>query len=112
MRKIKFRGLTLEGKFIYGDYRHIGFCPHIYKREQCYYEERAVEVAPESVAQLVGIDSNGKEVYEGDVIVDQHGIEYTAYLVGIADGETEFIRLDDEIETATLEFKVKDEQCT
>lgn len=75
MRQIKFRGLTLEGKFIYGDYRHIGFRPHIYKREQCYYEERAVEVAPESVAQLIGIDANGREVYEGDKVIRIAGDE-------------------------------------
>lgn len=69
MRQIKFRGLTLEGKFIYGDYRRIGVRPHIYKRGQCYYEERAVEVTPESVAQLIGIDAHGREVYEGDMVI-------------------------------------------
>lgn len=75
MRQIKFRGLTLEGKFIYGDYRCIGIHPHIYKRGQCYYEERAVEVKPESVAQLIGIDANGREVYEGDTVIRIAGDE-------------------------------------
>ena len=75
MRQIKFRGLTLEGKFIYGDYRRIGVRPHIYKRGQCYYEERAVEVTPESVAQLIGIDANGREVYEGDTVIRIAGDE-------------------------------------
>lgn len=38
------------------------------------------QVKPESIAQLVGIDSNGKEVYEGDEVVDKFGEKYLAQL--------------------------------
>ncbi|MBR0289944.1 MAG: hypothetical protein IJQ82_13290 [Selenomonadaceae bacterium] len=38
------------------------------------------EVAPESVAQLVGYDSKKREVYEGDRVVDKFGEEYIAQL--------------------------------
>lgn len=106
MRQIKFHGRDIEtGRTVYGGYK-VGRCgePIIITNFTAAYE-----VKPESVAQLIEIDAHGREVYEGDTIIDQHGIEYTAYLVGIADGETEFIRLDDEIETATVEFKLKEE---
>lgn len=36
-------------------------------------------VDPESVAQLVGYDKDGREVYEGDIIVDDIA-EYVAHL--------------------------------
>lgn len=112
MRQIKFRGHALYDscgqsvdKIVYGDL----FQEYDKVDISSWDDGDTYEVTPESVSQLVEIDANGKEVYEGDTIVDQHGIEYTAYLVGIADGETEFVRLDDEIETASFEFNVKDE---
>ena len=43
-------------------------------------------VYPNSVAQLVGYDDNGKEVYEGDIIVDVHGYELEASLRDNLDG--------------------------
>ena len=39
-------------------------------------------VEPESVAQLVGFDADGNEVYEGDELVLQNGAEYVAKLFG------------------------------
>ena len=68
-RPIKFRGVSLDtGEFIYGDLRIIGIRPHIFKEAQCYYDEELIEVDEDSVAQLVGYDANGNEVYEGDKI--------------------------------------------
>jgi len=79
MRQIKFRGETLGGRIVYGF-----FCctevedvtlPCIIVEEGDYRQ-----VKPESVAQLVEIDSNGKEVYEGDEVVDKFGEKYLAQL--------------------------------
>lgn len=74
MRKIKFRGRRADGYVVFGDLIHQG---------DKYFIEHWVpdlEVEPESVAQLVGIDSNGKEVYEGDEVVDKFVEKYLAQL--------------------------------
>lgn len=86
MRPIKFRGRICDedkarddqGKLVYGDLRIIGIRPHIFKEAQCYYDEELIEVDKDSVAQLVGYDCDGNEVYEGDILVDELEQEYTA----------------------------------
>lgn len=74
MRQIKFRGETLGGRIVYGF-----FCctevedvtlPCIIVEEGDYRQ-----VKPESVAQLIGIDANGREVYEGDKVIRIAGDE-------------------------------------
>lgn len=65
-RPIKFRGRRIDnGEFVYGDLMHFqngtvaidvlkgGIFP----------------VDPDTVAQLVGYDANGNEVYEGDIVL-------------------------------------------
>jgi len=86
---IKFRGVSLDtGEFIYGDLRIIGIRPHIFKEAQCYYDEELIEVEPDSVAQLVGFDADGREVYEGDELVGANGFEFKARFVGnLTDGD-------------------------
>lgn len=81
---IKFRGVSLDtGEFIYGDLRIIGIRPHIFKEAQCYYDEELIEVEPDSVAQLVGYDRDGNEVYEGDKVTSEvYEGEYVARLTG------------------------------
>lgn len=83
MRDIKFRGRVPEndafdgGKTVYG-YLVVydsGIYTHWLIRPN---KERNCPVLPESVAQLVGYDSNGREVYEGDIVVDELTQEYTA----------------------------------
>ena len=85
MRPIKFRGRAIEtgrdvkiGEYVFGDLRIVGIRPHIYKEAHCYYEEELIEVEPDSVAQLVGYDANGKEVYEGDILLDELENEHVA----------------------------------
>ena len=67
MREIKFRGRDVDtGRMVYG-YFFVGRCG-----EPCIATNRtaAYEVDPDSVAQLVGHDENGKEVYEGDILIE------------------------------------------
>ena len=69
MRPIKFRGHSIGAdKMVYGEYAQafMGGNPQI-----CYFDEHGwtcTEVDPDSIAQLVGFDRNGEEVYEGDNI--------------------------------------------
>lgn len=72
MRKIKFRGRDIEtGRTVYGGYK-VGRCgePIIITNFTAAYE-----VTPESVAQLIGIDAHGREVYEGDKVIRIAGDE-------------------------------------
>ena len=59
-----------NGTLVYGDLIH--FCGEIYIDNW--------EVKPESVAQLVGCDKDGNEIYEGDIFIDAQGDEFEAIL--------------------------------
>lgn len=73
MRTIKFRGKRPNGAIIYGDLLH---------------KRGVVVIAPtpalkflvdeNSVAQFVGVDFNGREVYEGDILLDDLENEHVA----------------------------------
>ena len=76
MRKIKFRGRHIDtDDFVFGDLIHMSG-----GRIGIIFDKRvaAVEVVPDSVAQFVGYDKNGREVYEGDVLITRSGFEYQA----------------------------------
>lgn len=61
MRKIKFRGkMRGFGDYAFGDLRHRG--------DEVFVD--GYRVYPESIAQLVGYDEQGKEIYEGDEVAD------------------------------------------
>ena len=69
MRPINFRGKRVaDGEFVYGGFTHVH--PEFYVGGR--------QVKPDSVAQLVGYDMDGNEVYEGDILVDELEQEYTA----------------------------------
>ena len=92
MKKIKFRGLAIEDytgkpitekKFVYGnvwaneDNSYVIIGEYKDKKGCCYN----YKVDPDSVAQFVGYDADGKEVYEGDEMIDSAGHEWTAILL-------------------------------
>ena len=80
MRTIKFLGKrTDRDEFIIGEAvglggNSIGCWVSSYGN----WELRWYPVEPESIAQFVGRDKDGREVYEGDILVDELEQEYTA----------------------------------
>ena len=86
MRPIKFRGRSYNGEFYYGELQWIDNERYrkLHERKEqiitIYNGDFHVDVDPESVAQLVGYDSDGREVYEGDVLIHASGEEWIAAL--------------------------------
>lgn len=77
MRKIKFRGINKCGEYVYGDLLHKKSRTYIAVTHYLKYK-----VDSSSVAQFIGEDSNGAEVYEGDLIIDKTGNLFVAQLLG------------------------------
>ena len=83
MRPIKFLGKRTDiDEFIIGEAvdlggNSIGCWVRVYGD----WELRWYPVEPESIAQFVGYDKDGREVYEGDILVDKEGNGFTARLV-------------------------------
>lgn len=96
MRPIKFRGRVINRKAAVGNEAEIGDLVTgsliIYEEEparrRCWIKRQEKNhvhidypVDEDSIAQLVGFDREGAEVYEGDLLVDKHGIEYVVRLI-------------------------------
>lgn len=72
-RPIKFRGRDIDGKFHYGDLIHL-------KGKLVIFNDKE-SVTVDSIAQLVGYDKDGREVYEGDIVTGEYGDEVVARLM-------------------------------
>ena len=93
MRTIKFRGRrTDNGELVYGNgiyqdlpvtEKELGFVSRTYiiGTEFPLVAKLWHPVDPDSVAQLVGYDANGKEIYEGDKVVSEYVDEIVARLM-------------------------------
>lgn len=81
MRTIKFRGRDMNGHFVYGlltkkKIRSSGEIRWAIATGNCTAGE-TVPINENSIAQLVGVDSAGNEIYEGDLL-ETHGGELVA----------------------------------
>ena len=84
-RPIKFRGRDMTGHFFYGlltrkKIRSSGEV--VFAIALSEKQSETIPVNENSIAQLVGFDADGNEVYEGDELVLQNGAEYVAKLFG------------------------------
>lgn len=73
MREIKFRGRKSNGEWIYGDLVHnvgVGASTALIFPEEAHDSWDRYIVLTDTIGQFTGLhDKNGKEVYEGDVLV-------------------------------------------
>ena len=74
MRQIKFRGRDIEtGEYVYAELGQVS--AEINPEYLTFITDDLYTVDTESVAQLIGIDANGREVYEGDTVIRIAGDE-------------------------------------
>lgn len=87
MRQIKFRGRDMNGHFVYGlltkkRIRSSGEIRWAIATGNCSLAE-TVPVNENSIAQLVGLDCDGREIYEGDLVSSACGTCVTAAIFSV-----------------------------
>lgn len=81
-REIKFRGRDINGRFVFGlltkkKIRSSGEIRYAIATGNCTAGE-TIPVNADSIAQLVGVDKDGREIYEGDTFIVPCGTEIVA----------------------------------
>ena len=84
-RPIKFRGRDINGNFVYGlptkkKIRSNGEIRWAIATGNCSAAE-TIPVNENSIAQLVGYDVDGEEIYEGSEVIGEYGDEVVARLI-------------------------------
>ena len=114
MRPIKFRGRDINSNYVYGlltkkKVRANGSVTWAIATGNCSLAE-TIPVDESSIAQLVDVDADGNEVYEGDALFDQDGDIFCARLVGVACDQTRFTAIDNDYDGHRLTLKKKGDQ--